>query len=268
MAARKLIISLFVFAALAHSLTILEPIRTTISDGGELDLGSMGPGQTLAISIDGRPTTGGLYGNGGAYDLANATQIPPGWSAQASDWTGNPLQVKITSEKSAAEGSYSAKISVLDDGDKEKLGNVSFYARISITHDVLDVSLDKNQTTVLSGQPARFYITITNKGSAGDVFAVTSEGVRGWEFKRDVYVPPKSSKTIFYEFISEEGKQYSPVIKVTSRSSELITKSMNATVNVRSDLFTDFKATNNGMLFFPVMNGLIYSLAGLISNLF
>lgn len=264
----KAFMALALFVTLSFSLTILEPGKREISNGGELDLGAIGPGQTVSIIIDGRPTTGGIYGLGGAYDLANVTSMPSGWRAQQSDPTGNPLQVKLTSPKFAPEGGYAAQVGVFDEGDKEKLGNVSFTVKMRITHDVLDASLDSGEKGAMSGQPVGFFVNLRNKANTGDVFVVSSSNIKGYEFKRYVYVPAQSEKSVFYEMVAGEAEQYRPEISVVSDSSPLINATLNAIVDVRPSVPTDYKATNNGMLFFPVMNGILYSIAGLISNLF
>lgn len=268
MATRKIAIVLIALISLFYAVPMLEPFQKEISDGDVVYLGEIGPGQTISISIDGRPKTGGIYGIGGTYDMATVTGLPQRWEAQDSDWAGVPLQVKITADKSAREGEYTARINVLDDGDKEKLGNITFTAKVNITYDVLSASLDGSTKEVLSGQPARFYITVTNKANTGDAFSVSSSNVRGWAFKKYVYVPAQSSRVIYYEVASAEEAEYFPSIEVVSQSSSLINETLNATVKISPTLGADFKAVNNGMLFFPAMSGIIYSLAGLISNIF
>lgn len=267
MAAMKKAFILVIFASLMYAIPLLEPFQKEVANGSEVYLGELGPGQTISLSIDGRPKTGGMYGIGGAYELANATDLPSGWVSIPSDWAGIPLHVKITSSKYAPEGEYKMKVQVLDIED-EQLENITFFVKVNITYDVFDASLDSNRKEVLSGQPARFYITLNNKASVGDVFNVSSSNVPKWAFSKSVYVPPKSSKTIYYEIVSEEEVRYYPVLDVVLQSSPLINATMNATVIVEPSLLADLKATNNGMLFFPAMNGLIYSLAGVLSNLF
>lgn len=267
MSIMRMFVLLMSFASLFYAIPMLEPYSMEVSNGQTVDLGEMGPGQTISISLDGRPSTGGMFGVGGAYENATVTELPQGWSFKGSDWAGIPLQVQITAYKYAAEGDYISRIEVRDEM-YEGLENITFFVKIKITHDVMDASLDSSKKTAMAGQPARFYITVTNKGNAGDVFTLSSTNVPKWAFKKQVYVPPKSSKTIYYEVASDEEETYSPVINVVSEASPMIEEDLTATVNVNSWLAADYKATNNGMLFFPAMSGIIYSLAGIISNLF
>ncbi|MDD5337622.1 MAG: hypothetical protein PHS02_04015, partial [Candidatus ainarchaeum sp.] len=257
----------FILASLMHAIPMLEPVKQEISNGEEIYLGEIGPGQTISMSFDGRPKVGGMYGVGGTYEIANATGLPEGWTATPSDWAGIPLQVKVTADKYAPEGEYRFNVVILDLA-AEGLQNYTLSVKVNITHDVLRASLDSSTKETLSGQPARFYVTIDNKASTGDVFKVSSINIPKWAFNKYVYVPAKGSRTIYYEVVSAEESEYYPVISVVSESSPMINQTLNATVNVNPSLLADFKATNNGMLFFPSMNGLIYSLAGLLSNLF
>lgn len=267
MASVKIAFALLILASAFYAVPMLEPFAQEVSNGDNIYLGEIGPGQTISMSFNGRPTTGGMYGIGGTYDLANVTELPEGWTAKPSDWAGIPLQVKITAAKDAPEGEYAAKVNI-EDVENEALQNVSFTVKLNITHNVLDASLDSDKKETLSGQPASFYITISNKANTGDVFTVSSSNVPKWAFKKFVYVPAKSSKTIQYEVMSSEEARYSPSIRVISESSAMINKTLNASVSVQPSLTADYKATNNGMIFFPAMSGIIYSLAGLISNLF
>ncbi len=265
--AAKTAIALIILASLIYAIPVLEPFQKDVSNGEDVYLGEIGPGQTIAISIDGIAKSGGMFGTGGVYDNATVGELPQGWSFTGSDWDGIPLQVKITADKNANEGMYKARIDVLD-AQPEGLANVSFYVSMNITHDVLDASLDGNSKETMSGQPARFYINITNKANTGDAFVVSSSNVRDWAFKKYVYIPAKSSKTVYYEVAAAEEARYYPVITVVSQSSAMINKTMNASVSINPSLIADYKATNNGMLFFPAMSGIIYALAGLVSNLF
>jgi hypothetical protein len=262
------IAALFVMAAnISFAAQMLQPYKMEVSDGQVIDFGEVGPGQTVSIEMDGRPTSGGTFGLGGTYEILNASALPDGWTATASDWAGNPLQVKIKSNKYAPEGDYVVKVQMLDD-IAEGLPNITFSVKFRITHAVLSASLDSARKEVLAGQPARFYITVENLANTADTYVVRAENAPGWNFKKYIYIPARSSATVAYEIVGAEEGEFSPVISVETDSSPLIKRTMNATVVVGSSLAADFKAVNNGMLFFPAMNSAIYALAGLISNFF
>ncbi len=249
----------------ASAILVTSPVTQEVNEQDIIDLGTIGPGQTISVQIEPEVTTGGIYGTGGLYDMALVTDVPEGWGKKDSKLY-RPLQVTVTAAPDAEEGVYSTKITVVDEDYGEKLDNITFNARVTISHDVVDIDIDPVYVRTGPGQPARFSIMITNKGSTGDAFQIESVGAKQWEFKRAVFVPAKSSKTISYEISGEEEETYKTTISVTSLASPIIHEEKEVTVDVHSTMFDDFKATNNGVLIFPIFEGLVYSFLGLISN--
>jgi len=260
-----LIMLFFSAIAIAVPVKMVMPFEQTLDNGDEIFLGTIGPGQTLELRIDPQVTSGGIYGKGGVYDTAEVTTLPVGWSTEPSKLYGKPLQVKITANKDAPEGEYTALVTVNDENNGEQLGNVRFRVKINITWDVLDMEVNPEQATTGPEQPTEFAITVTNKGSASDSFTVSAIGVKRWEFAKSIFVPARSSRTIFYEITGFEEETYNPAIGVVSDSSPNIHEEKNVTFIVRSDLLGDFKATNHGVLLFPVFEAPIYALAGIIA---
>lgn len=261
------ILLIFVGFLFAVPVQLITPVSQELQGGEVIDLGSIGPGQTVTLEINPSVQTGGIHGIGGKYDLAWAEELPEGWKGKQSKLYGNPLQVAISAASNANEGDYTAKVIVGDEEDAEQLGNLSFNVKIHITWDVMDSSVTPKSVVTGPGQPARYYITITNKGSTGDVFEIRSKGIERWRFAKQTYVPAQSSKTIFYEIVEEEEEFYEPIIEVVSSSSDIIKEEHKVEFQVSSDLLADYKATNNGILLFPIFESAIYSFAGLIANL-
>jgi len=255
----------FSFAAAFH---MLKPIDKEINDGDVIYIGSIGPGQTIDILISEEVRSGGKFGQGGVYDLAVVEKLPDGWAGVSSKLYDKPLRVAITADPQAEEGEYLAKIKIIDENNLDGLGEKSFYVKLNITYDVMDADVKPAYIKTGPGQPARFEITINNKGATGDVFLVSSEGSKRWEFKRSVFVPAKSSKTIVYDIVGNEEEIYRSQISIRSAASPSIHYEKNITVNIESNLLSDMKATNNGVLLFPIFESLVYSFFGLISNLF
>ena len=54
---------------------------------------------------------------------------------------------------------------------------------------------------------------------------------------------------------------------VVSLASSNIADQENVTISIESNLFGDYKATNNGVVIFPIFELSAYAIAGLISNL-
>lgn len=254
--------------SLSFSITVVAPVTQNVSEGDIIELGTIGPGQTVSILIDPIVTTGGIYGIGGTYDMAVASDLPRGWNAEKSKLYQNPLQVTITADPDAPEGDYTAKVTVIDEYDGEKLGNVTFTVKVRITWDVMDFDVSPTYRSVGPGQPARFSILITNKGSTSDVFEVSATGPKKWEFKKPVFIPAKTTKIVNYEIVGDEEETYRATIKVVSLASSNIAGEQNVTMFVRSDLLGDYRATNNGVIVFPIFEAPIYAVAGLISTIF
>ncbi len=264
----KASVAFLLLFSLVFSINIVSPVSQNVKEGDIIDLGVIGPGQTVSILIDPIVKTGGIYGIGGTYDMAVAHDLPRGWDAESSKLYQNPLQITITADPDAPEGNYSTKVTVIDEYDGEKLGNVTFTVNVRITWDVMDFDVSPTYRRVGPGQPARFSITVVNKGSTSDVFEVSATGPKKWEFKRPVFVPAKSSRTVSYEIVGNEEETYRVTLNVVSLASRNIANEKNVTMFVHSDLFGDYRATNNGVIVFPIFETPIYALAGLISNLF
>ncbi len=264
----KIILLLFLISVCSvYAVQLIEPVAVEIKGGETINVGTIGPGQTISIDIARRVYVGGKFGTGGDYDLALATNLPSGWKSTESKLYDNPLQVTITAAKDAAEGKYSATVKVLDEDNKEMLGNISFTVNVNIIHDVMDLQVNPVNIETGAGQPAKFQITITNKGSASDVFELRSENVKRWIFKKYIYVAGMSSKTIPYEIAANEEETFNPKIIVESTSSSIISEEKVVTLKVSSNVLNDYEATNHGTLIFPVIEGPIYAIMGLLSNL-
>ncbi|MEW5995980.1 MAG: hypothetical protein AB1657_00080 [Candidatus Micrarchaeota archaeon] len=263
---RALLLSVLL-VALVFPAQMLEPLTQEIRGGDRIFLGTIGPGQTMPITIHNEVYTGGIHGIGGNYDLATVDYVPEGWSFRNSLLYGRPLQVTITSARDAPEGRYSIPITVRDEDDAEQLGNVSFIAEIEISNDVMDMGVRPDARRVGLGQPAVFEVTINNKGAAGDLFQVSAAGVPKWSFTKTVYVAGGGSKTILYEVAGFEEEEYRPTIIVQSANAPAVREESGITVRAVPDVLSDYKATINGALLFPVFEVPVYALVGIISGL-
>ena len=256
-----------VLISLSFAIQMVDPHLMEVNEGDTVDLGIMGPGQTMEVSIHPKVYEGGVHGIGGNYDLAYVTSLPEGWKSTRSKLYGDPLQVTVTAEPLAKEGTYYINIAVEDEGNGELLGVVNFVAKVEISNDVMDAEVSPLEQRVGIAQPATFEITITNRGNAGDVFRVSAEGVPKWSFTKTIYVSGKGSKKLLYEVAAHEEEKYEPSIVVESASSSLVKKSMPVEIYVYPDVFSDYKAISNGALLFPIVEAPVYALMGLLSNL-
>lgn len=266
---RAIILLVLVLFAVSNvsAIELLTPIARQVNAGDTVYVGMIGPGQTISLTINPRVYSGGVNNIGGNYDIAVVKTLPVGWKSKDSKLYGKPLQVQITAAKDAEEGEYITNIEVQDEGDGEKLGNITFTAKIKVVRDVLDVDIEPNSIKTGAGQPARFFITVKNKGTAEDVFEISSYGRKEWNMKKYIYVPANTAKTVTYEIIGEEEEEFNQIISVVSISSNLVSKEGMVSVKVYSDVLSDYRATNHGVLLFPIIQGPVYAFAGVLSNL-
>ena len=262
-----LFIFLISFTFAASHVSITEPVVKDVTNNDFVDLGEIGPGQTIFVRIEPHVSDGGKFGQGGDYDLATPVNLPNGWKGNQSLLYQRPvLQVTITAAKDAPEGVYIANITV-QDTNGDQLQDIKFAAKIKITWNVLQTDVYPKSVSVGPGQPARYEISVTNKGTASDVFEVSSTGLKRWQFKKYIYVPAKSTKKIVYELVENEEEFYKPVITVVSTASDLIKDEKEVDFEVQTDLKSDYKATNDGVIILPIFESIVYSFMGLISNL-
>ena len=262
----KLFVLFVLLMGAVSAITIVSPVETEVGEKDIIDAGTIGPGQTISVLIEPEVTEGGKFGTGGYYDYAAVTSVPEGWGSDNSKLYGNPLQVTITAAPDAEEGYYHSTITVEDEFYGDGLDNVTFSVRVTVSYDVVDISIEPEYVKTAPGIPATFGITISNKASTGDAFEIKSEGVKRWEFERSVFVPAESSKTIYYEIAGEEEETYDMVISVESLASPIIHDEKEVTVDIHSSIADDLKAINNGVLIFPIFEGIVYAFLGLISN--
>ena len=258
---------LMLFASCACAIAVISPVSADITQGSQISVGDVGPGQTFAVSVEPTVSSGGKYGLGGAYDQLSAYSLPNGWTSTPSKLYGSPLQADITVPKDAPDGDYAVVLSLWDEAGANGLGdNVTFTVNVKVTKDVMDMTVEPSYLTVGAGQPARYTITVVNKGIANDLFTIGSTGVRNWEFQRAVYIQSGTSKTLTYEIAGDDEADYKVNIWARSSSSDAIATNRNVSLRVNTDLFSDFRAVNHGVLLFPLPEAPLYFMAGLISN--
>lgn len=265
----KSIVFILTLICLSFSVKLIAPYEKEIGNGDLIDLGTIGPGQTVSLQLDPSVTSGGIYGSGGIYDFALVSSVPSGWKSTDSKLYQKPMQITITADPFAKEGEYISTIVIVDENNGEKLGNITFKAKIKITYDVLDVEISpKTYKNIGPGQPARFEVSITNKGSTSDVFEISAIGPKSWSYKQQIFVPSKSTRKIYYEVAAQEEETYKTTLKIVSLASEKIFEEQEVSIQVRSDLIGDYLAVNRGTIIFPIFETPIYALAGLVANVF
>lgn len=260
--------ALLAILSVSFAVNVIAPVVTPIQPGSQIAVGDVGPGQTFFVIAEAKESTGGKYGLGGAYDQMYASSLPPGWISAPSKLYANPLQADITVPKDAPDGEYEAQLTMHDEAGSGGLGDdVTFTVKATVKRDVMDMKVEPASISTGAGQPARYAITVMNKGIANDLFIIGSTGVRNWEFRRSIYIPSGTSKTLNYEVVGNEEADYGVRLWARSSSSDAIYAERDVTLRVNSDLLSDYRAVNRGVLLFPLTEAPLYFVVGLLSNL-
>ncbi len=268
------LLALFVLAAApiwaVAPLNLVMP-ATTVSNDGVIDYGMVGPGQSFAIKISPTVREGNVASGKylGRWDGAYATKLPEGWKTRPSGLYGDPLNVEVTVDPLAVEGDYSFSVVAEDENGADHIGGaISFNVVVHVRRDVLAASITPIMQEVGAGQPARFTVTLTNLGTAPDTFRIGAQGVKGWSYVVSEYLAPGATKTFNYEVVGADEAYYPLVLFVESQSSPQIRYEQPVSLQVRTNLVADFKATSHGVLLYPPIMLPVYSLAGILGLFF
>src|SRR5205085_1362601 len=137
----------------------------------------------------------------------------------------------------AADGDYVIGLALTQEGGHAELGGQAhFTLLVHVSHDVLSMKVDPTGIETGAGQPARFTIQLSNTGSANDVFDVSYDGVRGWAFRKSVYLAAGASKSITYEVVGQDESDYHVTLSAKSSSSPLIHQEQPVALTVRTNL--------------------------------
>ncbi len=264
---------LLIGAVFASSVKMLEPVVATVSEGETVDLGTIGPGQTLAITVKG--TEIGKDGLEANWGVLGVLEVPNGWQGFDSMVYAKNMRATIKADPNAPDGTYIVKLILTECESKNEvceakqgLGQVVFFGRVKVSRDVMKTSMPTVGITTGVGQPARYPIKIENKGAANDVFEIYSEGVPAWNMKKNIHVAAGQTVNTFYEIAVNEEKEYKPTIVVKSISSDRLKHTYDVQLTVKSDVIGDIKATKNGILIFPLTLEPLYTFMGIVGYAF
>lgn len=247
---------------------IIDPVEQRgMLEGENVSLGSVGPGQTIAIIAE-RATSGpdgAMHYTG--WDQLAIEDLPENWVAENSPLYETPMKAKIKVSSDTQDGIYLFKAKVIDENNYEGLGNLTFNVRVNVNKEVFNLDVSPREVTTGVGQPALYSIKIENTGAASDIFVIKTSGIPAWRFKKEIFVAHGSARTFGYEVVLNEENELNITINVTSTSSSLISKEVGVRLKAETSLISDYKAIGHGLLIFPLIEQPIYSLIGFLSKL-
>ncbi len=253
----------------AASLTVIDPVQKTLQTGQDLDLGVAGPGQKIVILSNresGELSRNAANPTEALWDRVVVENLPDGWTSEPSKLYETPFQTFVTVSPNAPDGDYSFTVATADEYDG--LAPVAATAHLKVSRDVLAASLVENRQSAGVQQPAFFYVTLSNAGSASDIFEVTPQGLPPkWVESRRVFVPHNAAVTLAYPVTAMEGGTYAFSFNVTSLSSPLIHQRVDAALDAQTSIWNDAKAASHGIALFPFIAQPLYALIGFFSHL-
>ncbi|MFH0713201.1 MAG: hypothetical protein V1931_01380 [Candidatus Micrarchaeota archaeon] len=266
---------LFLFALLtlsiANAVTLIEPIQAQTGDA-PVDLGVIGPGQTIALKFS--RDTGALAainpdtGKNALWDKASVIKstLPQGWGGKDSLKYETPLTVYVTVSSEAVSKEYMFSVGFED--EYEGTPNYIANFKINVDSNVFDAQLESKTATAGVNQPAIYKLKVKSTGQASDTFVITATGLPyDWQFSKTFFLPYGQEKDVYFEVIGNIQKEVPFKIKVTSISSDKITKTLDAQVITTVDLIRDAQSTTLGLPLFPSAEQHLYALIGLVANL-
>jgi len=260
------VFSLLVGTVFAVTAEILGPTAVNVSDGGTLNLGKIGPGQTIDIVANG-VAQDARFGLEGRWQILRVVTVPAGWQGFDSKELATTMKAGVKAAPDARDGEYKITFRLEEDPNKQQeLGSVTFQANVVVSRSVITATIPQDTAITGVGQPARYTIILKSTSIANDVFEISAEDVPAWSYKKFVHVPAGGTVNTFYEIVANEEKEYKPTIVIKSQASNETQISKQVSLAVKSDLIGDIKATKNGVLIFPIVLESLYSLLGIIGS--
>jgi len=270
LAVTALILLNFTGLAGASHLLVTDPVKSTVEPNGETDLGVVGPGQKLELVLmreTGEDAVGITYKSEALWDKLYVSRdtLPIGWSAEDAKFYEQPMHAFVTVAADAEDGEYFFKILAID--EYEGTPALEATAKVRVSRELLDVSLEQKTISVGVDQPALFYLRLRNKSSASDAVAVSVHGLPGAELTQKTFLRHNSETVLPIELSEKERGEYGVTFRAESVSSALIFKEDRGTLVVLSSIWNDALAVANGILLFPSAEQSIYAGIGLIARL-
>lgn len=278
---------LFAGALSSVYVKVLEPIQATVSPDQTIVLGNAGPGQTIVLLVD-RGTEGNPIDPRCADNYCTTgwdrvvpieNTVPVGWEVEPSLLLESPMRVKVKISPFASDGEYNLSFAAVDEGNYDALENVTFHAVVTVTRDVFSIDVWPKNVQTGVGQPAIYYVNITNTGVASDPFEIrVREGSLpapsfifkregGWNFRKQVLVNYQSTRVVPYEVVLDEEATRDFTLEVYSVASPTIRQDVTLTIKANSDILNDWRATTHGLMIFPILLEPAYAIMGIIGNL-
>lgn len=261
--------------ASALSVSILTPVQQSVSSSTQIvNLGLVGPGQKVEVTF-GRGTQQQVsYLNSSYYgfveavwDKANVVSLPSGWSSSDSLYYETPLTIFVFVSPNASNGDYDFTVQFLNEYQGVAPFNVTF--QVTVSTSVIQTTVSPSTVATGVGQPAVYALNVQSLSSADDIFEISATGLPyNWQFTKTFLLPRDSNTTVYYEVVGSEQKNLNVNFHVQSLSSGLIYNDVQAKLVTTTSLLQEMQSVSAGVPLFPSIEQTVYSLIGLMANIF
>ncbi len=252
------------------TLEVLAPANAVLSANQEVDLGAVGPGQSIEILIaNATGEESGLKAGAQAdWDQLNIIEpsLPNGWKARNGLIYEKPFRAFVIVSPEAKDGTYTLMMQAVD--EYEGLKPLTVKARVRVDRsNVFALSLKPPRATVAVGTPAYYSLTLENLASASDIYNVTLAGFPGAaNYSKIVFVPRRQKVTVPFEMVSNEQAQYSVSFTAVSLSSYKVNATATSYVESKASLLEDMQSAGYGILLFPHSEQVVIGLLAFFAN--
>lgn len=247
----------------AKYVTILSPYNYTVHQNDTINIGYVGPGQTIYVSIS-SVTSNGVFTFDHGWNELDANHLPTGWIAQNSSLNNELLSTKITVAPNSPNGTYSFGLTAVNLANYSKLGNLSFRIEVNVTPNVFSFSASPSVIHAGPGQPASILVTLNNTGVSDSPFVISVAGLPAWNTTQTVIALHHSTGRVQYPIYENEPGVYHIKLYVNSTSSSLISKKSDLTLVVGASVRNDYAALGQGSIIFPIVYAPVYSIMYII----
>ena len=240
----KRLLVIFCFLILAGQafavISLVEPVDTKLSNGGEISFGKIARGESLKVVVKKKSDLGSDWAT------LNIEGLPVDWVSETVE-TDKTLIALISVTPDAEISTQRITFTLANDSTPSL--NESFYGSVSVNESLLDVSFESLAIDATLGQPAEFVLTINNDSIASHLIIVESTLPYYWFSGKTIEIGSLETEQVLLEVIPYSYGEKNFSFEVYSA---LNRQSFNfpAKLDVKPDLVGMFRAPAAGFPFF------------------
>ncbi|MDE1768033.1 MAG: hypothetical protein KGH62_01570, partial [Candidatus Micrarchaeota archaeon] len=262
------IVSVLLPLSNAMYLSVIGPTTATLNNGATIYLGKVGPGESFYVLAQSSTTNATGYVVNIGWDQLNATNLPQGWTTQASPLYENPMKIKVTVPPNANYGLYNITLHAVNVQNYSRLGSITVTAQVDVSPNVFSLSVQPKSISSGPGQPTNLYVTINNTGISDDPFNISAVGLPAWNVADDVVALHSTKSTYVYPVYVNEPGTYSFNLTVGSTTNPALHLSQHINMTASESLLNDYRSVGQGVVLSPVIFDPSYELMLFLSYIY